>query len=205
MITIKEWMELVDYKITEGSDYGWQCYGPNAYTLDSWNGVHGKGGYSFSIVFSTKTQKIYEVSVCDYTNDRAYRMIAENKREKHSKEARSKSVLANQAWDDVDYVDLEVDDDFIQKALAIKAGEPYSTDVSVPLDLPDDLLLFAFRAAHEENMTFNAWMNQMLKSFVDKVDKGQYTKQDAQDWLEKNNLPKFPVDYQILDEESAED
>jgi len=22
MITIKEWMELVDYKITEGSDYG---------------------------------------------------------------------------------------------------------------------------------------------------------------------------------------
>jgi hypothetical protein len=55
MITMKEWMELVDYKITEGSDYTWSCYGPNAYTLDSWNGVHGAGGYSFSIVFSTKS------------------------------------------------------------------------------------------------------------------------------------------------------
>jgi len=56
MITMKEWMELVGYKITEGSDYLWSCYGPNAYQLSSWNGIHGAGGYSFNIVFSTKTQ-----------------------------------------------------------------------------------------------------------------------------------------------------
>ena len=186
MITMKEWMELVDYKITEGSDYGWECYGPNSYCLDSWNGVHGKGGYSFSITFSTKTQKVYEVSMCDYTNDRAYRMINPKFQEKHRKEAKSKSQLANQAWDDVEYVDLEVDDDFFQKALAIRDGEEYSTDITVPIDLPDDLLLFAFKAAHAENMTFNDWMNQMLKSFVDKVDKGQYTKEDAQQFLKEN-------------------
>ena len=194
MITLKEWMELVDYKITEGSDYGWGCYGPNSFTLDSWNGVHGKGGYSFSIVFSTKTQKVYEVSVCDYTNDRAYRMINPKFQEKHRKEAEHKSVLANQAWDDVDYVDLEVLDDFIQKCLAIKAGEDYSTDISVPIDLPDDLLMFAFKSAHEKNMTFNDWMNQVLRDFVDKVNEGSYNKEDAQDWLAQNNLPKFPIE-----------
>jgi hypothetical protein len=180
---MKEWMELVDYKITEGSDYGWSCYGPNAYCLDSWNGVHGKGGYSFSIVFSTKTQKVYEVTVCDYTNDRAYRMIAENKRDKHSKESMERGVNLNEAWDDVDYVDLEIDDDFIQKCLAIKAGEDYDTNVSIPLDLPDDLLMFAFKCAHEENMTFNDWVNKMLRSFIDKVEAGEYTKEDAQKWL----------------------
>ena len=205
MITMKEWMELVDYKITEGSEYGWSCYGPNAYCLDSWNGVHGVGGYSFSIVFSTKTQKVYEVSMCDYTNDRAYRMIVENKQEKHSKEAEQKSVLANQAWDDVDYVDLEVVDDFIQKALAIRAGEDYSTDITIPIELPDDLLMVAFKAAHKENMTFNDWMNQMLRNFIDKVNAGEYTKEDAQDFLAKNNLEKFPVDYKVLDDESTED
>ena len=194
MITMKEWMELVDYKITEGGDYGWQCFGPNAYQLSSWNGIHGAGGYSFNIVFSTKTQKVYEVTVCDYTRSRAYRMIAENKREKHRKEAEHKSELANQAWDNVDYVDLEVDDDFISKCLAIKAGEDYSTDISVPLDLPDDLLMFAFKAAHAENMTFNDWMNKMLKSFIDKVKAGEYTREDAQDWLAENNLPPFPVE-----------
>ena len=194
MITLKEWMELVDYKITEGSDYGWSCYGPNSYTLDSWNGVHGVGGYSFSIVFSTKSQKVYEVSVCDYTNDRAYRMINPKFQEKHRKEAEHKSVLANQAWDDVNYVDLEVLDDFIQKCLAIKAGEDYSTDISVPIDLPDDLLMFAFKSAHEKNMTFNDWMNQVLRDFVDKVNEGSYNKEDAQDWLAQNNLPKFPIE-----------
>ena len=194
MITMKEWMELVDYKITEGGDFGWQCYGPNAYQLSSWNGLHDKGGWSFNIVFSTKTQKVYEVTVCDYTRSRAYRMIVENKQEKHRKEAEHKSELANQAWDDVEYVDLEVDDDFIQKCLAIKAGEDYSTDVSIPLDLPDDLLMFAFKAAHAENMTFNDWMNKMLKDFIDKVDKGQYNKEDAQDWLAQNHLPKFPIE-----------
>jgi len=194
MITMKEWMELVDYKITEGGEYGWTCYGPNAYSLDSWNGIHDKGGYSFSIVFSTKTQKVYEVSVCDYTNNRAYRMIAESKRKKYAKIAKHMGINLNEAWDDIEYVDLEVDDDFIQKSLAIKAGEDYSTDVSIPLDLPDDLLMFAFKSAHAENMTFNDWMNKMLREFVDKVDAGVYNKEDIKKWAEEHNLPEFPVE-----------
>jgi hypothetical protein len=194
MITIKEWMELVDYKITEGSEYMWRCYGNHAYSLSSWNGVHGKGGYSFNIVFSTKSQRVFEVEVCDYTNDRAYRLIAENKREKHRKEALAHNVNMNEAWDDIEYIDLEVVDDFIQKALAIKEGREYSTDVSVPLDLPDDLLMFAFKAAHEQNITLNEFMNQMLRDFINQVEAGEYTKQDAQDWLAKNSLPPFPVE-----------
>jgi hypothetical protein len=167
MITMKEWMELVDYKITEGSGYSWQCYGPNAYCLDSWNGVHGKGGYSFSIVFSTKTQKVYEVSVCDYTNDRAYRMIVGNKRDKHTAESTERGVNLNEAWDDVDYMDLEVDDDFIQKCLAIKDGEDYDTRISVPLDLPDDLLLEAAMNAHRQGITLNDYINDALMELVD--------------------------------------
>jgi len=193
MISMKEWMELVDYKITEGGDYGWSCYGPNAYQLSSWNGLHDKGGWSFNIIFSTKTQKVYEVEVCDYTNNRAYRMIVENKREKHAKEAKAHGVNLNEAWDDIEYVDLEVDDDFISKCLAIKAGEDYDTSISVPLVLPDDLLMFAFKSAHEENMTFNDWMNKMLKEFIDKVNKGEYNKEDVQKWKDET-LPKFPIE-----------
>jgi len=167
MITMKEWMELVDHKITEGSEYGWSCYGPNAYCLDSWNGVHGTGGYSFSIVFSTKTQKVYEVSVCDYTNDRAYRMIAENKRKKHDEEAFLRNVNLNEAWDDVDYVDLDVVDDFIQKALAIRAGEDYDTRISVPVDFTDEELLTYMKIAHDRDMTFNQLVEEALKAAID--------------------------------------
>ena len=205
MIIMKEWMELVDYKITEGGDFGWSCYGPNAYQLSSWNGLHDKGGWSFNIVFSTKTQKVYEVTVCDYTNNRAYRMIAENKQAKHRKEAEAHNVGFDEAWDDVNYVDLEVDDDFISKCLAIKAGEDYSTDVSIPLDLPDDLLMFAFRCAHEENMTFNDWMNQMLRDFINKVEAGEITREDTKNWAKENGLPTFPLDYEFVGEETEEE
>ena len=199
MLTMKEWMELVDYKITEGSDYGWQCYGPNAYCLDSWNGVHGTGGYSFSIIFSTKTQKVYEVTVCDYTNDRAYRMINPKNIEKHRKEALARDVNLNEAWDCVDYVDLEVDDDFIQKCLAIKAGEDYSTDVSIPIDLPDEVLMYAFKQAHEKNMTFNDFVNQVLRDFIDKVNKGEYTKEEAQRWVVEGG--QWPFAEEVKEEE----
>jgi len=187
MITLKEWMELTDHKITEGSDYGWACYGPNSFQLNSWNGVHGTGGHSFSIVFSTKTQKVYEVSVCDYTHDRAYRMIAENKRNKYAKEAGDHAVNRDQAWDDVEYVDLEVDDDFMQKCLAIRNSQDYSTDVSVALDLPNDLLMSAFMAAHAQDLTLNQYINQALRHLAQQVQSGQVSAVDAKAWLESTH------------------
>jgi hypothetical protein len=183
MITMKEWMELVDYKITEGSDYMWSCYGPNAYSLDSWNGVHGKGGYSFSIVFSTKSQKVYEVSMCDYTNDRAYRMINPKNVEKHRKEAENRSVLENQAWDDVNYIDLEVDDDFFQKALAIKDGEKYDTRVQIPVDFSDEELLQYMKLAHDRDMTFNEFVEEALRHAISEYEAGRLTKEDAQAFI----------------------
>ena len=179
MLNMREWMDLVDYRITEGSKYGWSCYGSNSYVLDSWNGIHGVGGYSFSIVFSAKSQKVYEVSVCDYTNDRAYRMINPNNVEKHRKEAESHGINLNQAWDEVDFVDLEVNDDFIQKCLAITAGEDYDTDILVPVDLPDDVMLQAALEAHKRNITLNAYINMALAELVEKVKSGEITKEHA--------------------------
>ena len=194
MITMKEWMELVDYRITEGSEYGWQCYGPNAYTLDSWNGVHGKGGYSFSIVFSTKSQKVYEVSMCDYTNDRAYRMINPKFQEKHRKEALARDVNLNQAWDDVDYIDLDVVDDFIQKALAIRAGESYDTRVQVPVDFTDAELLQYMKLAHERDMTFNELVEEALRHAISEYEAGNLTREDDQRFVLESQGKPWPFE-----------
>jgi hypothetical protein len=201
MISMKEWMELVDYKITEGSDYGWQCYGPNAYRLDSWNGVHGKGGYSFSILFSTKTQKVYEVSVCDYTNNRAYRMIAENKQAKHREEAKARDVNLNEAWDDVNYIDLDVVDDFIQKALAIRAGEDYDTRVQVPVDFSDEELLQYMKLAHERDMTFNEFVEEALRHAISEYEAGNLTKEDAKRFILESQRKPWPFAKEDNDED----
>ena len=203
MITLKEWMELVDYKITEGSDYGWGCYGPNSFTLDSWNGVHGKGGYSFSIVFSTKSQKIYEVSMCDYTNDRAYRMINPKFQEKHRKEAEMRDVNLNEAWDEVDYVDLDVVDDFIQKALAIRAGETYDTRVQVQVDFSDEDLLQYMKIAHERDITFNELIEDALRHAIEEVESGRLTKEDAQRWKLESQGKPWPFEKEEIDEDKV--
>lgn len=166
MITMKEWMELIDHRITEGSDFGWQCYGSDAYQLDSWNGLHNEGGFSFCIIFDTKTQAVYEVQAHDYTNQRAYRMINPDYVKKMRKEAKRRDVNRNEAWDDVNYVTLDVDDDFIQKCLSIRAGEAYDTRVEVPLTLDDDQLFELMKLAHEADLTLNLFVEQVLRQMI---------------------------------------
>jgi hypothetical protein len=164
MITLKEFMEVVDYKITEGSDYCWQCFGPNAYRLDSWN--QDQEGHTVSIVFDTRTHVVYEATAYDYKRNRAYRLINPDFKFAHDDEASGRGVDINQAWDDVNYIDLDVDDDFIQKALAIVADEDYDTRVEVPLTLPDDSLFELMKLAHEADMTLNQYVEQILRQAI---------------------------------------
>jgi hypothetical protein len=157
MLTLKEWMTLVDYKITEGSDYFTNI--PELYSLSSWNGEHD--GWSFFIAFDPKdAQRVYVVEACDYKNQRAYRL-------------KDPAIeLDDQAWDDVKFTELEIDDDFIQKALAIKDGEDYDTCVKVLVDFPDkDDLLKYFMMAHEMDITFNDLAGRALKAAVDEYER----------------------------------
>jgi hypothetical protein len=166
MINLKQWMELVNYRITEGSEYGWQCYGANAYQIDSWNGE--QDGHSFTITFDTKTQEVYEVQAHDYANNRAYRVINPDYAKANKKEAKQRGVSRREAWDDVDYVDLETDADWLSKAQAIFAGKEYDTRVSVPLDIEDDLIFEMMKQAHEHDITLNQYVELILKKVIDK-------------------------------------
>jgi hypothetical protein len=166
MISLEQFMKTVDYRITEGSTYDWRCYGDNAYSLSAWNGVHGAGGWSANITFDTKDQTVYEVDMCDYTNDRAYRVINPEFADAFGKESETRAVPLNQAWDEVDYMDLEVDEDWLEKAQAIVSGEIYDTRVQVPLDFSDEELLKYMKLAHEQDVTFNQLVTQALTEAI---------------------------------------
>lgn len=151
MITLKEWMELVDYKITEGSNY--YCNVEGLFLLHSWNGY--QDGHSFDIVFDpTDNQKVYAVEACDFKNKRAYRLKDPT------------LDVDNQAWDECDFIDLESDDDFIQKAIAIKNGEEYDTRVVIPLDLSEKDCYNLMKMAHERDMTFNDFVTTIIEEAV---------------------------------------
>ena len=168
MISLKQFMETVNYRITEGSDYGWQCYGHDAYMLDSWNGE--QDGHSLTIIFDTKTQEVYEVQAHDYVNQRAYRLINPDYVKKNKKESKKRNVSRKEAWDDVDYVDLETDEDFLEKAQAIVDGTDYDTRVQVPLDLDDDTMFQMMKMAHERDLTLNKFVEDVLREVLKKED-----------------------------------
>ena len=166
MITLKQWFETVDYRITEGSDYGWRCYGPNAHVLDSWDGE--QDGHSFSVVFDTKTQQVYEVQAHDYQRSRAYRWFNAGCEELYKKECTEHDSVDNEAWDGVDYVTLDVADDWLDKAYAIANGLDYDTRVQIQVEFSDEELLTYMKMAHERDQTFNEFVEEAVKLAIEK-------------------------------------
>jgi hypothetical protein len=158
MITIEEFLNTVGYRISGGSEYQWECFGHNARYLDS----EFRDRYSASIVFDAETQVVYEATVCDHSANRAYRWTHPEFKAAYEAEVRSRNA-GDQAWDDVNYTDLETAEDWLDKSYAIVNGKIYDTRVSVPIDLPDHELLRLMTMAHERDMTFNDFVTEILE------------------------------------------
>lgn len=178
MITVKDFMETVNYRISEGHNFCWQCFGSDVYTLDSWNG--DQEGHSISITFDTRTQTVYQAEAFDYKNNRAYRMINPEYVQAYHNEGKQRSSNTNEAWEGVDFVDLETDEDFLEKARAIVAGEDYDTRVSIPLDLPDEVLFDLMKQAHEHDMTLNDYVESIVRVQLDLMKQELETKGQAE-------------------------
>jgi len=171
MITLKQFMDTCNYRITEGSEYGWQCFGPDAYRLDSWNG--DQDGHTLSILFDTRTQAVYQVEAIDYKNERAYRFTNPEFKQDFEDEVQDRGI-DDMAWerDDgspVQYTDLEVEEDWLEKARAIANEEDYDTRVSVPVDFTDEELLEYMIMAHQRDQTFNQFVEEALRHAIQKA------------------------------------
>ena len=154
MITLKQFMEIISYRISEGSK--WNGFSPDAYSLDYWNGDHD--GHSLCVIFNSQDQTVYSVQACDYKNNRAYRFS----HPEHRKD------LDNEAWDDVNWCDLETEDDWLEKAQAIVDGRDYDSRVQVPLELEDSELFTLMQLAHERDITLNQMIEQVLREMIER-------------------------------------
>jgi hypothetical protein len=165
MITLKDFMEAINYRITAGDAYLWDCYGPNAYTLDSWNGDHN--GYSVSVTFDTVDQLVYEMSVCDYKNNRAYRLINPEYIQSFKDECLSKDI-DDVAWDFVPWIELEEAADLLDKTQKIVNGLEYDVRVSVPVELDDETFHHLALEAHSRDVTINQLVEILLTKEIEK-------------------------------------
>lgn len=147
MITIKQFLDVVDHAITDTDT--WIGYSELAIILSHWDGK--QDGKSMDIIFSPTTQEVFAVHVHDFKNQRAYRrqIVGFN----NDKEA----------WNEINYTDLESDEDLLDKMQAIYNNEDYDERVAIPLDMPDDVLLILMKDAHNRDMTFNQYITELIK------------------------------------------
>lgn len=162
MITLKEFLEVISYRIGEGSEFLWDCYGSWAWNLDSHDN-------KFSIIHDRETQELFEVKAYDYDDCRAYRIINPKYRDAYLLEAKARGVDPNCAWDDVSFIDLETDEDWLEKARAIAAGKSYDTRVQVPIELSDVDMLHLFKLAHARDITLNKLVGEILAEHCSKL------------------------------------
>lgn len=164
MLTLKDFLNTVNYRITEGSAYGWTCFGENAFCLDSWSGQHDQG-YSASATFDLNTQVLYTIELADYDNDRAYRWVNKSVADRYRRELQQRG-LYDVAWDDVNYVTVETDRDFLAKFEAIVNRRPYDPRIEVPIELTDKEMLTLYEMAHRRDITLNKLVEEVLMSVV---------------------------------------
>jgi hypothetical protein len=165
MITLKQFFETINYRVSEGYNFQWQCYGPNAYGLESTK--LGEDGHNIGVVFDSQDQTVYQVEAHDYRNERSYRLVNPVFNDARRQECVRRGIDADEAYDTVKFIDLETTEDFLEKATAIINGEDYDTRISIPVDLPDGMLFELMKQAHEQDITLNEYMENVLRMAIE--------------------------------------
>jgi hypothetical protein len=181
MITLKEFLETIEYKITEGSEYLWDCYGDTVHRIERQTSDHN--GNTVTCVFDTNDHFLYELEAWDNSKNRVYRWIHPAYIKQYKKCCKKHGVKFKNAYDDVNYIDLEVEADILDKARAIAREEEYDERVQIEVDFSDEELLQYMKLAHERDMTFNELVEEALRCAIDDIEAGRLTKEDAQRYI----------------------
>lgn len=155
--------EALSHRITGGSDYHWECYGPDVRFLD-FESDHAHA----NVLFDTHTQEVYEATVTSKDESiRPYRWLNPKTKQDYIDECNEKGIDFKNAWDAFDWCDLETEEDFLEKAEAIFNGESFDNRVQVPIELDDSELLQLMKLAHERDITFNQLVEEALWAAID--------------------------------------
>ena len=169
MPTIQDFLNAINYRISQGDKFGWECFGPNTYSLDSWQGNIDDS--SFSMTFDTMTQKVYQISMCDYANKVAYQWTDPGYIDAYMNRVSGLSDPRNIAWDKVEYTNTELAEDILVKITAASNGKEYDRRVSVPLEMDEKEMFRLMKMAHERDITLNQLVEEVLKNKIDELSK----------------------------------
>ena len=162
--------ECFGHRISGGSEYGWNCFGPNARYLDF------ESDYAHSsVVFDSENQTVYLAEISRKEGDTGtYQWINPEFKSGYLAECKRRKIDPHHAWDNVRYTELETSEDYLDKAHAVFNNLPYDERIVVPLDLEDDVILMLALEAHKRDITINKMVEIVLQRAIDEhVNKGK--------------------------------
>jgi len=173
-MNIEQFFAVIKYKIDEGSKFEWNCFGPNARFVTH-DCLYNDDLVTISAIFDTETHNVYRMELHDGSSGRSYLWEDKDFREVYIEECHSRGIIPEIAYADdsgpVEYISLEVENDILSKASNIVDGKPYDTRIQIEVDIDDDLMLSAMRMAHELDITFNQFVEQILSGYIDTLER----------------------------------
>lgn len=156
--------KAIDFKITDGSEFLWKCFGPNARFLDS-----SDDHFHVSAVFDTQTQQIYEISISEtYEGELRYRWIDLEYLDAYKEEATQRNIKWDEFGEDLNWHMTDDFDDIIDKVAKIPKGEEYDPRVVLTLDLDDDVKEMLETAAALRGISIDQFVELALKEVIKK-------------------------------------
>ena len=162
MNTLIDFLKAIDYKITDCSDYCWDCYGDGIRSMDSYNLRLSE----CSAIFTKNGGEIRELTMHDYKNRRSYRWTDPRFEQARKAEAESIGVNDDIAYDSIEFIDLIVIEDILEKISAVSRGKEYDKRVVIPLNLTEKEFYELALAAHTLDITINAFVEMALKEAI---------------------------------------
>lgn len=167
MITVDEFLQTIDYEVTSGEPFCWNCFGPDARFMCSDNQTEdGRIGnkHTISIVFDSRDLTVYQMEALDYVNNNFYRWTHPDWNQAYKDEVASRGL--EELNESSPFIELETQEDMLEKARAIHLGEEYDDRISIPLNIDDAALLLLMKEAHRLDMTFNEFVTQVISDAV---------------------------------------
>lgn len=158
----EEYLKAIQFKITDGSEFLWKCYGPNARFLESID-----DNFHVSAIYDTVDQTVYEIAISStYEGDVRYKWFNPDYLEAYQAEANEREIQWDQCFDDERWAITESFDDILDKVTKILAGEEYDDRVIMKLDLGQDVIDRINQTAEMLGITPDELVTQILTQMV---------------------------------------
>lgn len=156
-------LNAINFKITEGSEFCWKCFGPNARYLDSDSPTTES---SVSCIFDSKTHVVYQADVYDERDDPEtvnYTWVNPAYKEAYLQEHAERGILPFNE----NTVELELYSDALSKIAAVVNNTPIDRRITFEVDFGDVSLKNAFLAqAALQSMTPDEYVNVILLDYI---------------------------------------